>query len=103
MWDSAVVGEPLDLGFQFQPFSSDKTVAACWAEEADVVVHAKSTLGGADIAKLSKFPRQSEVLLPPGLGYMVVGKRTETIVLGKGRNRRTIEINIIEVEIFDDR
>ena len=101
MWNSAAVGQPLDLGFQLQSFTTDKKLAARWSRDSRVIIHAKSTPRGANIEKLSKFPSQGEVLLPPGLRYMVVGKRTESIVVGKGSKRRTIEVRVIDVEIFD--
>lgn len=77
LWEGAKVGEPLDLGGQFQSFTADRTVAAQWSSSAKVMIYARSTPRGAIIDKVSQYAAEREVLLPPGMRYKVVEKRVE--------------------------
>lgn len=91
LWDQAVIGQPLPLGEQFQSFSAERAVATGWASASRLVVHATSTPRGAVVDRVSQYPMEKEVLLPPGMRYKVVEKRVEG------------DMRIIVVEIEDGR
>lgn len=77
LWNEAVIGQPLGLKEQFQSFTASKEVALAWSSASKVVVHAKSTPRGAIVDKVSQYPGEREVLLPPGMRYKVIEKRVE--------------------------
>lgn len=89
-WDRAQVGQELGLGEQLQSFSIDQDIASGWSRDSDLVLHIANPRHGAYIEQLSQNRGEHEVLLPPGLRYKVVGKRT----VGS--------LRIIDLEIVDD-
>jgi hypothetical protein len=89
-WDRAEVGQTLALGDHLQSFSASRDVAAGWARDARLLVRISNPTRGAYIERISQNPGEEEVLLPPGLRYKVVDKRTEG------------SLRIIDLEIVGD-
>lgn len=92
IWEKAEVGKEFDeLGNQLQSFSRDRQALDEFLGESSLIVRIASPTKGAYIAPLSSYPGQSEVLLPAGLRYKVLSKKTESWG-GK-------QVNLLELEI----
>jgi len=99
-WSSAVIGELLDTGKSLQSFSAVAGEAAKFSESADVLFKVSTPKTGASVSKISFYPKEAEVLLPPGLAYRVVSKGVESVDRpGFGeRLYRIIELEIVDVD-----